>query len=62
MLDYLAYMESIKWMQESVRDGEGADPWDGMPARPQAATRMRLRHHLALALRGAAARLEPAAV
>jgi hypothetical protein len=59
MLDYLAYMESVRRMRESLRDGQRADLWQGMPARPQPEDGGRLRHGMALALRDVAARLDP---
>jgi hypothetical protein len=58
MLDYLAYMESIKWMRESIRNSE-TEVWRGISARPHASGTPQWRHRLAATLRGAAARLDP---
>jgi hypothetical protein len=58
MLDYLAYVESVKWMRESIRDRE-TEVWRGISARPHASGTLQWRHRLAVALRGAAARLDP---
>jgi hypothetical protein len=60
MLDYLAYVESQKWMRQSVSD-RPERAWRGINARPQGAGTVQFRHGLASALRGAAARLEPVA-
>lgn len=59
MLDYLAYMESVRWMREFSLDQGREDRWNGIPARPRRASRSSLRHGLALALRDMAARLDP---
>jgi hypothetical protein len=60
MFEYLAYVESQKWMRQSISD-RPENAWRGINARPQATARVQFRHGLASALRGAAARLEPVA-
>jgi hypothetical protein len=61
MLDYLAYVESQKWMRQSVSDRPETNAWRGINARPQATGTVQFRHGLASALRGVAARVDPVA-
>jgi hypothetical protein len=60
MIDFLAYVESQKWMRQSVSD-RPEKAWRGINARPQPAATPQWRHGLASALRGAAARVDPVA-
>jgi hypothetical protein len=66
MLEYLAAMESLRVMRESLRVGSRDEFWTGIPARGQRGIEIAgdrhqgsPRHGLALALRDLAARLDP---